>query len=114
MIAADLLRSATFFSSHFFVIEYCDSEVYTYFISERERYMLTKIRMILGIIVIFLAGFGLLTKNFVAQPFMMVALGTFVLVGGIKEHKNGQKRRAMVSFLLSIFVFTVFIQNIIN
>lgn len=113
MKEADLNRSAYFFIP-FFVIEYYDGEVYTYIISERERYMLTKIRFILGIIVIFLAGFGLLTKNFIAQPYMMVALGAFVLVGGIKEHKNGQKRRAMVSFLLSIFVFTVFIQNIIN
>jgi heme O synthase-like polyprenyltransferase len=76
--------------------------------------MLTKIRLILGIIVIVLAGYGLITKNFVAQPYMMVALGAFVLVGGIKEHKNGQKRRAMISFILSVFVFTVFVQNLIN
>jgi hypothetical protein len=40
--------------------------------------LLKKIRIILGIVVILLAGFGLITKNFVAQPIMMLSLSAWI------------------------------------
>ena len=73
--------------------------------------MLKKIRIALGIVVLLLAGFGLLTKNFVAQPFMMLGLSAFILVGGLDELKNGRKRRGYISIFLSVFVLTVLVQS---
>ncbi|WHX98203.1 hypothetical protein [Neobacillus sp. DY30] len=74
--------------------------------------MLKKIRLILGIIVLILALFGLITKNFVAQPFMMLGLFAFILVGGIDELNQGKKRRGYVSIFAAIFVFAVVIKTI--
>jgi hypothetical protein len=65
----------------------------------------------LGIIVILLSGYGLITKNFVAQPFMMLALSAFILVGGIDELKQGKKPRGFISIVLSVFVFFVLVQS---
>jgi hypothetical protein len=73
--------------------------------------LLKKIRIALGIVVLLLAGFGLLTKNFVAQPFMMLGLSAFILVGGIDELKNGRKRRGYISIFLSVFVLAVLVQS---
>jgi hypothetical protein len=73
--------------------------------------LLKKIRIALGIVVFLLAGFGLLTKNFVAQPFMMLGLSAFILVGGLDELKNGRKRRGYISIFLSVFVLAVLVQS---
>lgn len=73
--------------------------------------MLKKIRLILGIIVLILAGFGLITKNFVAQPFMMLGLFAFILVGGIDELNQGKKRRGYVSIFVAVFVLAVVIKT---
>jgi hypothetical protein len=73
--------------------------------------LLKKIRIALGIVVLLLAGFGLLTKNFVAQPFMMLGLSAFILVGGLDELKNGRKRRGYISIFLSVFVLAVLVQS---
>jgi Protein of unknown function (DUF3953) len=70
-----------------------------------------KIRIILGIIVILLSGYGLITKNFVAQPFMMLALSAFILVGGIDELKQGKKPRGFISIVLSAFVLFILVQS---
>ncbi|MEH7113931.1 DUF3953 domain-containing protein [Neobacillus niacini] len=75
--------------------------------------MLKKVRITLGIIVLLLAGFGLITKNFVAQPFMMLGLCAFILVGGIDELKQGNKRRGYINIFLSVFVLAVAIQTFI-
>jgi hypothetical protein len=73
--------------------------------------LLKKVRIALGIVVLLLAGFGLLTKNFVAQPFMMLGLSAFILVGGLDELKNGRKRRGYISIFLSVFVLAVLVQS---
>lgn len=73
--------------------------------------MLKKIRIILGIIVLLLAGYGLITKNFVAQPIMMLGLSAFILVGGLTELKEGQKRRGYISIFLSAFVLFILVQS---
>jgi hypothetical protein len=73
-----------------------------------------KIRIILGIVVILLAGFGLITKNFVAQPIMMLSLSAFILAGGLDELKQGIKRRGYISIFLAVFVLAVAIQTFLN
>lgn len=73
--------------------------------------MFKKLRITLGIVVLLLAGFGLLTKNFVAQPFMMLGLSAFILVGGLDELKKGQKRRGYISIFLSVFVLAILVQS---
>jgi hypothetical protein len=73
--------------------------------------LLKKIRITLGIVVLLLAGFGLLTKNFVAQPFMMLGLSAFILIGGLDELKQGRKRRGYISIFLSVFVLAILVQS---
>ncbi|PAE44058.1 hypothetical protein [Bacillus sp. 7884-1] len=73
--------------------------------------MLKKIRITLGFVVLLLAGFGLLTKNFVAQPFMMLGLSAFILVGGLDELKKGKKSRGYISIFLSVFVLAILVQS---
>ncbi|MEH7014254.1 hypothetical protein V7087_26160 [Neobacillus niacini] len=75
--------------------------------------MLKKLRITLGIVVLLLAGYGLLTKNFVAQPIMMFSLSAFILVGGLDELKQGKKRRGYISIFLSIFVLVIVVQTFI-
>jgi hypothetical protein len=75
--------------------------------------LLKKLRITLGIVVIVLAGYGLLTKNFVAQPIMMLSLSAFILVGGLDELKQGQKRRGYISIFLSIFVLAIVVRTFI-
>jgi hypothetical protein len=72
-----------------------------------------KLRLILGIIVLILAAFGLITKNFVAQPFMMIGLSAFILVGGLDEMKQGNKRRGYISIIVSAFVLIILLQNFV-
>lgn len=76
-------------------------------------YLLKKTRIVLGIIVLLLAGYGLITRNFVAQPFMMLGLCAFILVGGVSELKEGQKRRGYINLFLAAFVLFVFVQSIL-
>jgi hypothetical protein len=76
--------------------------------------LLKKLRIGLGIVVLLLAGFGLLTKNFAAQPIMMLSLSAFILVGGLDELKQGRKRRGFISVLLSIFVLAVLVQTFLS
>jgi hypothetical protein len=73
--------------------------------------LLKNLRITLGIVVLVLAGYGLLTKNFVAQPIMMVSLSAFILVGGLGELKQGKKRRGYISIFLAVFVITVAIKT---
>jgi hypothetical protein len=73
-----------------------------------------KLRIALGIVVIVLALFGLITKNFVAQPIMMLGLSTFILTGGLDELKQGKKRRGYISIFLAVFVLVIAIQTFLQ
>nr|WP_263326755.1 DUF3953 domain-containing protein [Neobacillus sp. Marseille-Q6967] len=75
--------------------------------------MFKKLRLILGIVVLLLAGYGLITKNFIAQPIMMLSLSAFILVGGLDELQQGQKRRGYVNIFLSVFVLFILVQSFI-
>jgi len=72
-----------------------------------------KIRIILGVIVLLLAGFGLITKNFIAQPFMMLGLAAFIFIGGLDELQQGNKRRGYINLFLSVFVLFVVVKAFI-
>ncbi|OLS38518.1 DUF3953 domain-containing protein [Bacillus sp. MRMR6] len=76
--------------------------------------MYKKMRIILGIIVLVLAGYGLITKNFIAQPFMMLTLSAFIVVGGINEFKQGRKGRAFVSIAFALFVLIILVQILVS
>jgi hypothetical protein len=76
--------------------------------------LVKKLRLGLGIVVLLLAGYGLLTKNFVLQPIMMLSLSAFILVGGLDELKQGKKRRGYISIFLSIFVLTIVVKTFLS
>lgn len=76
--------------------------------------MLKKLRLLLGILVLVLAGFGLITKNFIAQPFMMLGLAAFILVGGLDELKQGKKRRGYINIFISVFILGVAFQTFLS
>jgi hypothetical protein len=76
--------------------------------------LVKKLRLGLGIVVLLLAGYGLLTKNFFLQPIMMLSLSAFILVGGLDELKQGKKRRGYISIFLSIFVLTIVVKTFLS
>ncbi|MCQ6277535.1 YczI family protein [Bacillus sp. V3B] len=63
--------------------------------------MLKISRVILAVIVITMAGYGLLTENHWLQPYMLFFLGLMMLVMGLEEFQKGRK----VYGYLSLFVF---------
>ena len=63
--------------------------------------MLKVSRIILAVIVIIMAGYGLLTENQLLQPYMLFFLGLMMLILGLEEFQKGRK----VYSYLSLFVF---------
>ena len=69
--------------------------------------MLEITRIILCVITILLAAYGLVTGNFELQPFMIFFLGLLMLVMGLIEFRKERKKYGwlfIVAFLLSLFV----------
>ncbi|MEC5425871.1 YczI family protein [Virgibacillus sp. C22-A2] len=74
--------------------------------------MLESLRIVLAIIVLVLAGYGLLTGNSEAvSPYMMFFMGAMLLVMGISEIRKERKRIGFISIIVSLFVFYVSIQG---
>lgn len=70
------------------------------------------IRIILGIIVIALSSYSLISRNFELMPFMMLFLGAFMLVTGLSEIQKDRKRFEGYMFIIvSLFIFFVSIQG---
>jgi len=69
--------------------------------------MLIILRVISSVIVIALAGYGLVTKNFVFLPFMVLFLGVFGLITGVLELKAKRKTSGIISILAAAFAFFV-------
>ncbi|MDC3414748.1 DUF3953 domain-containing protein [Terrihalobacillus insolitus] len=72
------------------------------------------IRTLLGLIVIVLAGYTIITENYEIQPYIQVLLGALMLVIGFSELKKGGKTRkwyGIISIAVSIFLFYVSIQT---
>ncbi|WP_186673914.1 DUF3953 domain-containing protein [Sporosarcina sp. BP05] len=69
--------------------------------------MLKILRVILSVIVIALAGYGLITKNFEFMPYMMFFLGVFILVMGVLELQAKRTTNAIITILGSAFILFV-------
>lgn len=73
--------------------------------------MLKILQIILSIIVISLAGYGLITDDFKFQPYMILLLGLTMLVMGLREFQKGQKGFGWLSIVVFIFLLFVSIQG---
>ncbi|GGH70070.1 hypothetical protein GCM10010978_04620 [Compostibacillus humi] len=62
------------------------------------------IRAIISVIVILLAGYGLITENFSFQPLMLFFLGLLLLVIGIGELQKGQKPGGYLCMAIGVFI----------
>ncbi|MGF9975859.1 DUF3953 domain-containing protein [Viridibacillus arvi] len=71
-----------------------------------------KLRIILSVIVIALAGYSLITKNFEFMSYLMFFLGAFMLVMGLDELQKDRKRfEGYMCIIVSMFIFFVSIQG---
>lgn len=61
-------------------------------------------RIILSVITVLLAGYGLLTKNFMLQPLMVFFLGLLILVMGLDEFRKGRKGFGYLCIAIAIFI----------
>lgn len=61
----------------------------------------------LSVIVIALAGYGLITKNFEFMPYMILFLGVFMLGTGVSELQAKKKTSAVFFILPAAFLFIV-------
>lgn len=68
--------------------------------------MLIFLRILFTVITMVLGGYGLITKNFEYQAFMILSLGLMALVMGIQEIQ--QKQKTMGWFLIIVFAFSFF------
>lgn len=74
--------------------------------------MIKIIRVILGIIVIVLSGYSLITKDFELMPYLMLFLGAFILASGVTELQKDRKGFwGYMSIIVSLFIFFVSIQG---
>lgn len=69
--------------------------------------MLKILRYILSLVIIIIAAYGLITKNFEFQSLMTLLLGLMMLVMGLEEF---QKERKTYGWLLVVvFLFSLFV-----
>jgi len=76
--------------------------LYRDLIGETEKLKILKV--ILSVIVIALAGYGLITKNFEFMPYMMLFLGVFMFVTGVAELQAKRKTNAISLILAAAFL----------
>ncbi|MGE8082140.1 YczI family protein [Peribacillus loiseleuriae] len=70
-----------------------------------------KFQIILSIITISLAGYGLITEDFKFQAYMMLFLGLSMLVMGLREFQKGHKGYGWLSIVACIFILFVSIER---
>ncbi|WP_409271957.1 DUF3953 domain-containing protein [Neobacillus sp. SCS-31] len=75
--------------------------------------MLKLLRIILSVIVILLAGYGLINENFALQPYMMLLLSFVMLLLGIEEFQKGKKGAGWLSIVVFILILFVSIKSFI-
>lgn len=75
--------------------------------------MLKTLRIVLAIIVIILAVYGLITKSPAVSPYMLFFMGAMFLVLAISEFKMKRKGIGIISIIVSLFVFYVSMQGFI-
>ncbi|MER1985219.1 MAG: DUF3953 domain-containing protein [Solibacillus sp.] len=69
--------------------------------------MLKILQIIFSIIAVAFAGYGLFTKDFQFQAYMILFLGLTMLVLGLQEFKRNKK--IMGCMLIGVFVFLIFV-----
>ncbi|WP_430786737.1 DUF3953 domain-containing protein [Virgibacillus flavescens] len=69
--------------------------------------MLKISRIILSVIVIAIAVYVLITKNFEFLPLMILFLSILIMVGGLVELQAKKKTNAIISILASTFLLFV-------
>ncbi len=73
--------------------------------------MLKTLRIILSIVGVVLAGFCLITKNFEFMPYLMLILGSSILITGLVELQKDRKGfSGYMCIIASLFVFFVSIK----
>lgn len=65
----------------------------------------------MGVLVIALAAYGLIKKNFGITPYMLLAVAIYMLVFGLSEFKEGRRENGLN--LLFVCVFTVVVVVVI-
>ena len=68
--------------------------------------MLKTLQIIFSIITVAFAGYGLLTRDFQFQAYMMLFLGLTMLVLGLQEFKRNKKVTGWM--LIGVFAFSIF------
>ena len=69
--------------------------------------MLKILQILFSIIVLVLAGYGLFTKDFQFQGYMILFLGLTMLVLGLQEFKRNKKSSGWM--LIGVFVFSIIV-----
>lgn len=73
--------------------------------------MLKVSRYVMGGIVLLLAAYGLMTKDFRVTPYMLLVMAVYMLVFGLSEFKEGRRENGLN--LLFVCVFTVVVVVVI-
>ncbi|MBU9724307.1 MULTISPECIES: YczI family protein [Bacillaceae] len=66
--------------------------------------MLVVLKVIFAVIAAFFAGYGLITKNFEFQSYMMFFLSLMVLIIGLEEFRKERKVTGWISIVAFLFV----------
>lgn len=66
-----------------------------------------KIRYVLSPMIIIIAAYGLITKNFEYQSLMILLLGLMMLVMGVEEFQKERKTNGWL--LVVVFLFSLFV-----
>ncbi|EPD52151.1 hypothetical protein HMPREF1210_01504 [Paenisporosarcina sp. HGH0030] len=69
--------------------------------------MLMILRILFSIITLALAGYGLITRNFEFQAYLILFLGLAMLVTGIQEFQQNKKLTGWL--LIGVFAFSLFV-----
>lgn len=69
--------------------------------------LLKILHILFSIVALVLAGYGLITKDFQFQAYMILFLGLTMLLGGLREFKRDKKLWGWM--LLGVFVFLMFV-----
>ena len=73
--------------------------------------MLLILRVIFAVIVAIIGGYGLITKNFEFQSYMLFFLSLMMLVMGLEEFQKGRKVYVWISLVAFLFLLFVSLQG---
>lgn len=69
--------------------------------------MLNILQILFSVITVALAGYGLFTKDFQLQAYMILFLGLTMLILGLREFKRNKKMTGWM--LIGVFAFSLFV-----